>query len=128
MAETNLIAAWIGFMGGFLSGAVPGLFFHDPHWLGGYGSWERRLVRLAHISFFGIGFINLAFALTAARLDVPEGPALFRSSRLLILGAVSMPAVCYLSAFRTVFRHLFFIPVASLLAGVGLFLFTAVLP
>jgi hypothetical protein len=128
MAETNLIAAWIGFMGGFLAGALPGLFFHLPDWLGGYASWERRLIRLAHISFFGIGFINLAFALTAARLDVPEGPSLFWSSRLLLLGAVSMPAVCYLSAFRKGFRHFFFLPVTSLLAGAGLFIATALLP
>ena len=127
MAETNLIAAWIGFLGGFLAGALPGLFFHNPDWLGGYAAWERRLIRLAHISFFGIGFINIAFALTVARLDVPDSPALFWSSRLLLAGAVSMPAVCYLSAFRKFFRHFFFIPVASLITGVGLFIVTSVL-
>lgn len=29
-----------------LSGITLGLFFHNPQWLGGYGSWQRRMVRL----------------------------------------------------------------------------------
>ena len=59
----NLLAAWIGFSLGCLAGAIPGLFFHRDDWLGGYASWQRRMIRLAHIAFFGIGFLNLGFAL-----------------------------------------------------------------
>jgi len=127
MSQANLVAAWIGILAGFVAGAVPGLFFHNPDWLGGYGSWRRRMIRLAHISFFGIGFINLAFALTATHLAAREEASLFWSSRMLILGAIAMPTVCYLSALRDSFRHLFFIPVISLLAGVGLFVVREVL-
>jgi len=116
----NLYAAWIGLLLGCIAGAVPGLFFHRADWLGGYGSWARRLLRLAHISFFGLGFINLAFALTAIALDLKTGLA--AASWLLLAGAVLMPLVCYLSAWRMGFRHLFFLPASAVMLGVAAFL------
>ena len=114
----NIIAAWIGFAGGCLAGMIPGLFFHDQDWLGGYTSWPRRLIRLGHISFFGIGFLNLGLGLTAGALAV-DAPA---ASVLMLIGAVTMPAVCYASAFRLACRHLFFIPAGSVLISVLLFI------
>lgn len=116
----NLYAAWIGFFLGCLAGAIPGLFFHDENWLGGYASWRRRMIRLGHIAFFGVGLINLAFALTARALGMGSGLGL--PSWLLIAGLVVMPLVCYLSAFRMIFRHLFFIPALSITLGIALFL------
>jgi hypothetical protein len=115
----NLHAAWIGFLLGCLAGAVPGLFFHDAQWLGGYASWPRRMIRLGHIAFFGIGLLNLSFALTARHLDLQTG--LETTSVLLLVAAVTMPTVCYLSAWKPAFRHLFFIPAASLTVAVALF-------
>jgi hypothetical protein len=115
----NLYAAWAGFILGCLAGAVTGLFFHDADWLGGYGSWPRRLIRLGHISFFGIGLLNLAFALTARTVGLDSG--LTAVSALFLLGAVTMPLVCYLSAWRVTFRHLFFIPAVSVTCGVTVF-------
>jgi hypothetical protein len=116
---TNLYAAWIGILLGCLSGSILGLFFHRDHWLGGYGSWRRRMLRLGHISFFGLGFINLAYALTMKSLGM-SGPS--SASVLLLFGAAAMPAVCFLSAAREGFRRLFFIPVLSLLAATGIVL------
>jgi hypothetical protein len=120
MADVNLYAAWIGMLLGGIAGAVQGLWFHREAWLGGYGSWPRRMLRLGHISFFGIAFINLAFALTVRSLDIAGG--LLWPSRLLIAGAVTMPSICYLSAYRKGFRHLFFIPALSVIVATGLFL------
>jgi hypothetical protein len=119
MTHVNLWAGWIGILAGFLAGAVIGLFFHDETWLGGYGSWRRRMLRLGHISFFGIGFINVIFAITVRC----ETEGLLAPSRLLIAGAVAMPAICFLSAWRKVFRHLFFVPVLCLVAGVSILLY-----
>ena len=113
----NITAAWFGFALGCISGAVPGLFFHKQDWLGGYTSWPRRLIRLGHISFFGIGFLNLGMGLTS---KVP-GAASPAASILMLAGAVAMPAVCYASAFRPAFRHLFFIPAGSILLSIILF-------
>lgn len=115
----NITAAWIGFALGAVSGAIPGLFFHRFGWLGGYTSWPRRLIRLGHISFFGIGFLNLGLGLTAHILNIDPGVA----SILMIIGAVMMPTVCYLSAYKPTFRHLFFIPAGSVLISILIFIF-----
>ncbi len=115
----NIYAAWIGFLMGCLSGAVPGLFFYRKEWLGGYSSWPRRMIRLGHISFFGVGFLNLSFALTVRSLELES--RLFWPSFLLILGSVSMPSVCYLSAWKPLFRYLFFMPALSLTLAIALF-------
>lgn len=111
----NITAAWVGFLGGCISGAIPGLFFHNNEWLGGYASWPRRLIRLAHISFFGIGFLNLGLGLTSHALNLSTPLA----STLMITGAITMPLLCYASAIRPAFRHLFFIPAGSTLIAVS---------
>jgi hypothetical protein len=121
VAHSNLIAGWVGIVLGFVAGALPGLFFWREEWLGGYGSWKRRMLRLGHISFFGLGLINILFSLTLATLGVAHSRALDWSSALLIAGAVAMPIVCYLSAWRIGFRQLFPVPVACLLSGVLIF-------
>jgi hypothetical protein len=120
MITVNLYAAWIGILIGCLVGAGKGLFFWEEGWLGGYGSWKRRMLRLGHISFFGIGFINLTFALSARTLGLEEEVCL--PSILFLVGAAGMPLVCYLSAFKDTFRHLFFIPALSVIIGVATFL------
>ena len=119
MMLINIQVAWAGFLLGCVAGAVTGLFFHDPEWLGGYASWPRRMIRLGHISFFGLGLLNLFFALTARTLGMETG--LGAVSKLLILAAIAMPAVCYLSAWKKPFRHLFFIPALSATLGIALF-------
>lgn len=121
----NLYAAWVAFLLGGLAGAVTGLYFHGEIWLGGYGSWRRRMIRLGHIAFFGLGLINLSFALTVAVFHLDSGTAL--PSVLLIIGAATMPSVCYLSAFRSSFRHLFFIPAVTTIGGIAAFLWRILL-
>lgn len=116
MIEINIYAAWIGMLLGGIMGAIQGLFFHQEEWLGGYGSWIRRMMRLGHISFFGIAFINIAFALTANVLGFEQD--IYIPSILFIIGAVGMPLICYLSAFKKAFRHLFFIPALSIIGGI----------
>lgn len=112
----NLQLAWVLILVGLLTGVPIGLCFHREDWLGGYGSWRRRLVRLGHIALFGTGLLNVAFALSVDALEL--APSLRVASVLLAVGAVSMPVVCFLSAWRPTFRHLFFVPVVSLIGGV----------
>jgi len=115
MSDANLHAAWVGILLGCVAGAAQGLFFRRDDWLGGYGSWQRRMMRLGHISFFGLAFVNLAFALTVRTLDI-DGSVIW-ASRLFILGAITMPLLCYVSSFKDAARHLFFIPVLSVIIG-----------
>lgn len=125
MMQINIIVAWTGMLLGCFAGAVQGLLFAREKWLGGYASWERRLMRLGHVSFFGIAFINLGFAFTVSELGLTKGMPV--ASRLLVVGALGMPLLCYLSAFRQVFRHLFFIPVLSIVAAIAITLRTILL-
>ena len=119
MIMLNIYAGWIGMLLGALAGAAMGLFFHREQWLGGYGSWRRRMLRLGHIALFGIALINLAFALTAKVLGIERGVEV--ASILLLVAAAGMPAVCFLSAIKSGFRHLFVIPASSVIVAVALF-------
>lgn len=120
MDDINLWAAWIGILLGLASGTVQGLFFDREDWLGGYASWPRRLMRLGHISFFGIAFLNLAYANTVWLLGPASHVPL--ASMLLVAGAMLMPLVCYLAAWKKPFRHLFALPVVSLLGAAFAFI------
>jgi len=111
--ELNLWFGWLWITVGLVSGALIGLRFYDTDWLGGYASWRRRMVRLGHISFLGTGLLNLAAAFTVAVWPASLPPEWV--SWLFVVGAVTMPAICFLSAWRDGFRRLFVIPVASLL-------------
>jgi len=113
--QINLVLAWAGILAGFVSGLVLGLFFHREDWLGGYSSFKRRVYRLAHISFFGLGAVNLFFYLTA-RLIAGTGLLAF-ASWALIVGAVTMPLCCILMAHIPRVQALFAVPVLSLIAG-----------
>ncbi len=115
----NLYTGWILFLLGGIAGAISGLLFHKPDWLGGYPSWPRRMIRLGHISFFGIGLINILFYLSIQSLELPFDTLL--SAWLLIIAGVAMPLVCYLSAYKPVYRHAFFIPAGSVIIALLLF-------
>jgi hypothetical protein len=114
--QLNLIAAWVGILLGFITGMLLGLFFHDEKWLGGYASHKRRLYRLGHISFFGLGAVNLFFWLTAKNLSV-SGPNWGWASGLFVLGAATMPLCCALMAHRPKLHLTFAVPVISLIAA-----------
>ena len=116
----NFNAGWWLILAAFLSGAVIGLGFHREEFLGGYGSFRRRLLRLGHIALAALGMLNVVYGLSPE----PNGPAAPAAlpGALLLAGAVAMPLVCFLSAWRMPFRRLFFIPVTLLLAAVVLIL------
>lgn len=113
--QINFFAAWFGILLGFLSGLALGLFFHRDNWLGGYSSFKRRLYRLAHISLFGLGAINLLFYFTARTL--PPGTLVEFASSAFIIGAITMPICCLIMAHFPKTHLLFSVPVLSLIAG-----------
>jgi hypothetical protein len=124
--QLNLVVAWLGILLGFVSGMGLGLCFHREDWLGGYASFRRRLYRLAHISFFGLGATNLLFWLTVKNLSAP-GATLAWASGLFVLGAATMPLCCVLMAHVPKARLLFSIPVVSLIVA-GVLTLAAVIP
>jgi len=117
MSDLHLLIGWIAMLLGVVSGAAIGLFFHVDDWAGGYASFRRRMLRLAHISFFGLGFINLLFGFTLQSISI-QSPFTNIASLGFILGVMTMPLCCYLTAWNQAFRHLFPVPVLSVTAGI----------
>ena len=115
----NEAFGWVWILVGLVSGLALGLGFHRDDWLGGYGSFRRRLIRLGHVSFLGLGILNILFAIAGPRLALGPG-ALSLASWSLIVGGVAMPACCGLMSWRRVFYLAFGIPVAALLLGASL--------
>lgn len=115
VAQMNLTFAWLWIALGFLSGLVLGLFFDRETWPGGYASFRRRLYRLAHVSFFGLGTLNLLFYLTAPQINAET--SLSAASLLLIVGGVAMPVCCCIVAHWRKAKMIFAVPVISLVAG-----------
>jgi hypothetical protein len=115
-SNPNLILAWLWILLGFISGMMLGMFFHDEHWLGGYASFQRRMYRLGHISFFGLGALNLLFCLTVQNFAL-AGPLVHFASLAFIIGAVAMPVCCVVMAHFPKTHLIFSVPVASLITG-----------
>ena len=121
IVELNLLVGWAGIAAGVISGAVIGLFFHDEGWMGGYGSFRRRMTRLGHISFFGMGFLNVLFAVSLVQL--PASASYARGASIaFVVAAASMPVCCFLTAWRKPWRHLFPVPVVATGVAIGLLL------
>lgn len=112
----NEAFGWVWIVLGFLSGAVLGAGFLREDFLGGYASERRRLVRLGHISFFGLGVLNVLFAIGSPP-RVLEGALLSAASWALIVGGVLMPLCCAAVAWRRELKPVFAAPVVSLIAA-----------
>src|SRR5688500_9360107 len=69
----NEAFGWFWILVGFISGMVMGLRFAHEDWLGGYQSHARRMLRLGHISFVGLGVLNILFAHTLERIQLESG-------------------------------------------------------
>ena len=109
----NWYFGWGMILAAFATGATIGLFFYREDFLGGYWSFRRRILRLGHIALAALGMINILFGLGAAASE----PSLRASiaSVGFIVGGVTMPGVCFLSCWRSGFRHWFFVPVSALI-------------
>jgi len=61
---SNRSVGWVSLACGVATGLVMGLWSFDgpmqtPAWLGEYADTSRRLARLGHIAFFGLGILNI---------------------------------------------------------------------
>jgi len=74
------------------------------------------MYRLGHISFFGLGMVNLLFWLTVQNVPL-TGPLTGIASWAFIVGAVTMPVCCVVMAHFPKAHPIFAVPVLSLIAG-----------
>jgi hypothetical protein len=115
-AQLNLLFAWLWILLGFMSGLILGIFFRGDNWLGGYTSFKRRMYRLGHISFFGLGMVNLLFWLTMQKIPISE-PLAGVVSWAFVIGGVTMPVCCAVMAHFRKAHMIFSVPVLSLIIG-----------
>jgi hypothetical protein len=111
----NWYAGWGLLLLAFVTGAGLGLFFRDDDFWGGYTSFRRRIVRLGHIALAALGMVNLLYALSP--WPEPSRWQAVPASAFFVIGAVSMPAVCFLTGWKKTFYIWFVIPVASLISA-----------
>lgn len=112
--QLNLLFAWAWIVAGFASGLIMGLFFNREQWLGGYTSLKRRLFRLTHISFFGLGAVNLMYYFTARFALTVSGWQEIAAWGF-VVGGITMPLACVIMACWTRAKGVFAVPVISLL-------------
>jgi hypothetical protein len=117
----SLYLGWIGMALGIASGAIIGLFFHQERWLGGYNSFPRRLVRLGHISFFGLGILSALLGITVRQLPF-SAETIRQVASWFFVGQLTMPLCCFMTAWRSKFRYLFPVPVLSLGSAISIML------
>lgn len=121
ITHINLLLAWLWILLGLISGLVLGMLFHRENWLGGYASFPRRMYRLGHISFFGLGGLNLMFCFTV-RYFMLTGSMIHWASLAFIIGAITMPIGCAIMARFPKATMIFSVPVVSLITGAVLVL------
>ena len=115
----NAAFGWVWITAGLVSGMVLGLGFASETFLGGYGSWKRRLLRLGHIAQVMLGVLNVLFEVSRERMALaPEW--VDAAAWGLVGGAVLMPTVCALAAFDRRAMGLFGIPVVALIGSSGI--------
>ncbi len=97
MSEWNRRVGWLSIAAGIGSGLVLGMWSFDgpmdvPAWLGDYSSTGRRLVRLGHIAFVGLGVIDVLLAREMPRLVLSEARRRVAAGAM-IFGNVFLPLV-----------------------------------
>jgi hypothetical protein len=121
LGRSNRRVAWMSLALGAGTGVLMGLWSFDgpaavPAWLGDYGDTGRRLARLGHIAFFGLGLINLALAGALPRLALGPG-ALRAAAGLMNFGNAFLPLTLFAAAAYRPLKYLMTLPACAVLVA-----------
>lgn len=119
---------WSSIAVGIATGLVIGLWSFDgpvatPAWIGEYTDTSRRLLRLGHIAFIGLGLLSILLADELGRSSLSaRGREL--ASRLMVAGNVFLPVLLVGAAAWRPLKYLMGLPatcvfVAMVLAAWG---------
>ena len=100
--ESNRAVGWTSLAVGVATGLVMGLWSFDgplptPAWLGAYADLPRRLARLGHIAFIGLGILNILLAQELRRSCVGD-PGRRLASTAMNLGNILLPITLFAAA------------------------------
>jgi hypothetical protein len=109
---------------GIATGLVLGLWSFDgpvpvPAWLGQYGDTPRRLARLGHIAFLGLGILNLLLA-----NELPRSGLGMRGKRAaawaMNLGNIALPVGLFIAAAWAPAKYALSIPATAVFVALTL--------
>jgi hypothetical protein len=98
----NRTVGWASLAMGIATGLVMGLWSFDgpltpPAWLGDYADTSRRLARLGHIAFIGLGILNILLARELTQTSLGD-KARRLASRAMNVGNVLLPINLFAAA------------------------------
>jgi hypothetical protein len=120
MHDCNILAGWVGMILGALLGMTFGLWAESRQWAGGYDSFERQALRLAHIAAFALGIINVLYGSSTQALDLLPPWLAATGSVAMMAGGFLMPAVCLAAAWRRPLKILFPLPASCVLVALAI--------
>ena len=121
---SNRVVGWISFALGAATGLILGLWSFDgpmavPQWLGDYGDTSRRLARLGHIAFFGLGILNLLLARELPELGLRAGGRR-AASVAMNFGNIFLPLILFAAAAYRPLKYLMPIPAVAVTVAMTL--------
>lgn len=120
----NRGVGWASLVMGATTGLILGMFVFDgplpvPAWLGGYEELPRRLVRLAHISFMGIGILNILLARELSSLTLSEG-AKAAASWSLVIANFLLPVTLFAASVYPPAKYALPVPALAIFVALSL--------
>ena len=120
----NRRVGWLSVAVGVGTGLVMGLWSFDgpvavPQWLGAYGDVSRRLARLGHIAFLGLGILDILLAAELPRLALSA--AMKRAASVaMIIGNALLPPALFAAAACHPCKYLLPFPATAVFIAVAL--------
>lgn len=116
LAKSNAIA-WISLSIGALSGLFLGLWSFGgpipvPEMIGDYDTLPRRLLRLGHIAFFGLGILNLLLARQVSLSSMSDASAR-QALMAMNFGNILLPLSLIAAAFFEPLKYFMSVPALS---------------
>jgi hypothetical protein len=117
----NRLIGWSSAALGAATGLILGLWSFDgpvavPAWLGDYSETSRRLARLGHIAWFGLGILNLILA-----RQLPELALSLKAKRIASMamnfGNIFLPLTLFAAAIHRPLKYLMPWPALAVLAA-----------
>lgn len=114
---SNRVVGWCSLAAGAITGLVLGLWSFDgpvpvPEVLGAYDQTGRRLARLGHIAFFGLGILNILLATELLELRLTDG-ARRLASRAMNFGNIFLPLTLFAAALFRPLKYAMSLPATA---------------
>ena len=120
----NRLVGWTSLAIGVAVGLVMGLWSFDgplqpPGWIGEYTDTSRRLVRLGHIAFIGLGAIDILLERELVRSALGQAGRRLASWSM-VIGNVLLPVTLFASAAYRPIKYFMAVPASAVFVALVL--------